>query len=190
MRKSGRLFQDDIDGTRNRLCALVRSRCLADLDPLDLFGADLIQRKSRWRTIPIDQDDGVVRTQPPHPWCVALKRDARQPLQNISHVGIAVLIQLLAPVNLLGHLRAPAQFGIVSLAALDDDPLQARPLRLRPRRIGATTPPSVLSKRHCRRSSKQDERGRDRIEVRLETVLLHGRCSVVPCEDISGPGVT
>ena len=90
------------------MCALIGGRRLADFNPLDLFGADLIQRKPRRCPIAIEQDDGVVRPEAAHPWRITLKRDPRQALEHIGNVGVAELIQFLAAVHLLGDLRAPA----------------------------------------------------------------------------------
>ena len=103
------------------MCALIGGWRLADFNPLDLFGADLIQRKPGWCPIAIEQDNGVVRPKAAHPWRIPLKRDPRQTLEHIGNVGVAELIQFLAAVYLLGDLRTPAQLGIVSLTALDDD---------------------------------------------------------------------
>ena len=106
------LTQDDVDASCNRLCALVGGWRAADFDAFDLRGVELIVLKPGRGRFTVEQNQGVTRAKPAHPWSAILHAHARQALQHIQQVAVAEAIELVSPVNLLGYRRLTTKFGV------------------------------------------------------------------------------
>lgn len=113
-----------VDRPGHRLRALAGHRPLGYFDALHLRRVQLVQSESWWCGIAIDQDQGVTGAQPPHARLVALHGDTGQALQHIGQVGVAVAVELITTIDLLGDLGASAQFVVAGLLAQDLDPFE------------------------------------------------------------------
>ena len=139
LRDAGRVLQDDVDGAGHGLGTLVGGGAARHLHAFDLARAQLVELEARRRRVAVNEDQRVARAQAAHARRAALHVHARQALEHIRDAGVAVLVQFLAPVHLLGHRRAAAQLGVGLRAGRDLHPVQPRArrtLRAIPRQSG------------------------------------------------------
>jgi hypothetical protein len=138
-----RALQHHVDGAGDRLRAELRGGPADDLDPIDHVRGDVVEREAGRHALAVHQDLRVSRAQAPHPdraaaaAGTAIHRDAGQALQHVHHVGVAVLVDLLAVDD---DLRGGRGAALGVRIALDLDLFQLlgfflrrlwRPLRLR-----------------------------------------------------------
>ena len=127
--------------------ALVRLRAglgggrALDLDALDLVRRDLVDGKTGRHALAVDQDLREAAAHAAHAQLAAGDVDARQALEHVAELGVAVLVQLVAAVELLGdglaaqnhvliYQRLLAGQGCDDTLELDDDSVKFLVVRL------------------------------------------------------------
>jgi hypothetical protein len=94
----------DVDGAGDGARAMLGHRGAHDLDALDLFRRDRVQRKAGWHALAVDQDLRVAGAHAPHadgPAAAgrAADGDAGQALEHLAERAVAHAVQLLAAVD-------------------------------------------------------------------------------------------
>ena len=118
--------QHDVDGAGNGTGAGFRGRRTQDFDALDLLGGKLLDRKTRWHALTVEQNLCVPAAQTTHADGTATTRCSTQGHAPQSFEHIALFFNLLATNDdLAGSGFAPHLCIVVAVAA-DLDPSEIR----------------------------------------------------------------
>jgi hypothetical protein len=118
--------QDDVDGAGNRPRAVLGHRAAHDFNPFHLVRRQRLHREAGRRPFAIEQDLRVAAAHAAHAHIAAAagtaaQRHARQALEHVAEVAVAVAVQLFAAVDLLARHRIAALGHVVGAAAADGD---------------------------------------------------------------------